>query len=341
MSQSHPSSMAEAAKRIKKRYGDEAGGKAAKFPEFARLLSGVLPLDVALAGGVPLGAVSIVYGEPSSGKTSMCLRLAAQFQARHPEEAVVWIDAENSWDPTWAGKHGVDVESIYVFKASTAEEATDFVDSVAFAEDAGLIVVDSIAALASIAQVEKAGDQVIMGGASKEVARLIEKVGAAHTEHAKRKHRLTTIYINQVRHKIGFVMGNPEALPGPSKQEYQAFLKLRMKAKPKLDQKIAPIPIYAENSATVTKKKFPVCAMSAEWNTILYPYDGWHPLDVNNAKVAERVLSEVGALEKGDKGFSLWGVQYPTKKEAVQAALDGYDDTVQAVVEEILNQQEG
>ena len=332
--------MNDASKRIKKKLGDEIGGQAVKFPEFDRLPFGIASLDIALAGGVPCGCVSIVYGPPSGGKTSLSLRLAAQHQKRFPDDVVVWLDVENCWDSGWAKKHGVDVDSMFIYKPTTAEEAADVLKEVAFAEDAGLLVVDSIPALSSISQVDKAGEAHVMAGSTREVSDVLRKIGAASAEHVKRGHRLTTVLINQIRYKIGFVMGNPEILPGPDLQNYMAFLKLRVTAKPKLDKKVAAIPIYSENAATVTKKKFPVCAMTAEWNTILYPYEGWKPLDVNNRKIIEKTLAEIDALGKGGAGWLLWGEEFQTKTAALDSAMSDYDDTVRAIVDVMLNAQE-
>lgn len=332
----HPSNMIEVDAALKKKKGDGIGGRGPDFIEFDRLPSGIFSLDVALGGGLPLGAVSIVFGHEGANKTSLCLRWVTQFQKRYPQDAVAWIDAENSWTNEWAVKHGVDIERIHVYKATTAEDAVDVADAVAFAEDAGLLVVDSLAALATLEQLEKEGEQVVMGGSSRKLKDLMLKVGAAHTEHSKRKHRLTTIYINQIRHKIGFVMGNPEILPGPSYQNFQAFLKLRLTAKPKIVEKIAPVPIYSENGAKITKHKFPVCSTTSEWMTMRFAHDGWKPLDVNNAKLAEKILTDEGAIAKHEKSWTLFGELFDTKKAAVEAALEDYDCTVKLLVKQIL-----
>lgn len=330
--------LAEATKKLSKKLGSEIGGLGANFMEFERLPSGIAALDIALAGGIPLGSVSILYGHESSGKTSLCLRLAAQHQHRFPDDAVAWLDPENSWDPEWAVKHGVDPSRVYVYKPTSAEEACDVVDAIAFAKDAGLLVLDSIPALSSIKQLEKQGEQHVMAGATKEVSDVLRKIGGASLEHTKRNHRLTTIYINQLRTKIGVMFGNPETIPGPALQNYQAFLKLKLRQKPILKEKIAPVPIYAECFAKVEKKKFPICMSAAEWSVITYPHEGHKPLDVNNRRVIEKMLEAYGMLAGSGKEWLLWGEVFSTKTAALDAALDDYDGTITSIIQKMLEE---
>lgn len=331
--------LTDAQSAITKTYGENAGGIGFKFPAFDRLPTGILTLDVALAGGIPMGAVSIFYGNESSGKTSLALRCVAQFQKRYgATRKVVWIDVENAWDEPWVRLHGVDPDQVYLFRPTTAEEASDIADEVAMSSDTGLIVIDSIAALASIDQLEKTAEQIVMAGSAKPTTTMLRKIGAGIVEHSKAGQTLSAIYINQTRMKIGFVMGNPEIIPGPNYQNFQAFLKLRLSAKPILKEKIAAIPIYADNSMRITKKKFPCIRASAEWQTILYPYEGHKPLEVNNHTHAETILSDLDYLVKDGKNWILHpdGQVFTTKKAAVASVLEDYDALLKFLVDDLL-----
>jgi len=348
--------LSDAASTITKAYGKTAGGLGFKFPSFARLPSGILTLDLALAGGIPMGAVSLIYGNESSGKTSLALRLAAQFQQRHGKgknaRKVVWIDAENSWDDEWVRLHGVDPKQVYLFRPTTAEEAADIADEVAMSVDAGIIFVDSIAALSSIDQLEKSAEKVVVAGAAKPSTTLLRKLGAGITEHSKIGQTLTVVYINQPRMKIGFHMGNPEFLPGPVMQNYQAFLKLRLTGKAILKEKISPIPIYSDNTAKIVKKKFPCIRQSCEWQTMLYPWEQggtkhW-PLEVNNRTHAETLLEDLDYLTKSETSKGKWDLfdlenpdagellQFPTKTAAVTHAIERYDALMKFLIEDLL-----
>lgn len=343
----------EAAAAIKKAYGAEVGGLGFKFPSFARLPTGILTLDIALGGGIPMGAVSLIYGNESCGKTSLALRAAAEFQRRYPDRKVAWIDVEQSWDEDWVKLHGVDPTQVYLYSPTTAEEAADLAKELALSEDIGFLIVDSLAALASIQQIEKSAEQVVVAGAAKPSTTLLRNCGAGIAEHRKAGQLLTVMYINQPRNKIGFVMGNPETLPGPAYQNFQAFLKLRLTGKAVLKEKIAPISIYNDHSAKIVKKKFPCIRQSAEWQMATYPYEAVNsqgkptgkkvkPLEVNNRTHAAALLEAHGFLHNaGTKAKAEWvlevtGEVFPTKEAAIDSAMSDYDMLLDFFVDSFL-----
>lgn len=336
--------LTDAQKAIHKAYGAQSGGRGFKFPNFPRLPTGILPLDISLAGGIPMGAVSLFYGNESCGKTSLALRAAAEYQRRFPDRAVCWIDVENAWDEDWVRLHGLDPDLVHLYKPTTAEEAADVAKELGMSEDAGLVVVDSIAALASIQQLEKSAEQTVVSGAAKPSTQLLRNLGAAITEHTKAGQGLTVIYINQPRMKIGFVMGNPEFLPGPVFQNFQAFLKLRLTAKPHLDEKIAPIPIYNDHGSRIVKKKFPCIRQSAEWQMAIYPYEHKgvkvSPLEVNNARKLQLLSDQHGWIhqpaKKGEWVSEITGEVFKTKTAALEAAIADYDGTLSFIVKRLL-----
>ena len=69
------------------------------------LSTGVAELD-AVAGGVPRGCLTEIYGEASSGKTSVLLATIAAATGR--DESCVLIDASDSFDPTSGAAAGID-----------------------------------------------------------------------------------------------------------------------------------------------------------------------------------------------------------------------------------------
>lgn len=338
--------MKEAVAAIEKSSGKGSHSFADKVLDFPRLTTGILPLDVGLGGGIPLGAVSMFYGPEGSGKTSLTFRCIAQFQKRFPKKAVVFMDIERALDSKFAAKHGVDTSKLHVFTPTTAEEAADQAKEIALAEDAGMVVVDSIAALTAIPQLEKSAEQVVVAGAAKPSTQMLRNIHAGIVEHSKVKDRLTAIYVNQTRNKIGFVMGNPEHTPGPVIANYQAFLKLRLSKRDILKEKIAAVPIYAENTARISKKKFPALRQEMKWETILYPYEQggkqYKPTETNSLKHLELMLDDLGWATKDKSGWINWhGEVFPTKGALMEAALANYDDTVHDLVVEYLKTYEG
>jgi DNA repair protein RadB len=60
-----------------------------------RVKTGLEPLDRLLGGGFPYGAVSLMYGEATTGKTTLCLTAAMTHLAGHRAAKTVYIDSDN------------------------------------------------------------------------------------------------------------------------------------------------------------------------------------------------------------------------------------------------------
>ena len=98
-------------------------------------------LNFALRGGLGYGRQVLVWGNKSAGKSSFCLQMIAL--AQKEGKTCAWIDAEASYDQSWAEQLGVDSSSLIY---SPAKTINDMVDVATKLMDAGvdLIVVDSI-----------------------------------------------------------------------------------------------------------------------------------------------------------------------------------------------------
>jgi recombination protein RecA len=109
-------------------------------------------LNFALGGGLPMGRQVLVWGNKSAGKSSFCLQMIAE--AQKDGKTCAWIDAEHSYDPSWASKLGVDSEKLIYSQAKTVN---DMVDVATQLMEAGvdIIVVDSISALLPAIYFEK------------------------------------------------------------------------------------------------------------------------------------------------------------------------------------------
>ena len=109
-------------------------------------------LTNALKGGLGFGRQVMIWGNKSAGKSSFCLQMIAL--AQKDGKTCAWIDAETSYDPTWAARLGVDSDKLIY---STAKSINDMVDVAQQLMEAGvdIIVVDSISALLPAIYFEK------------------------------------------------------------------------------------------------------------------------------------------------------------------------------------------
>ena len=112
----------------------------------AGISTGCLSMDLALGGpGIPRGRVIEVFGPESSGKTTLALHIAAQAQKKDGIAAM--IDAEHAFDPSWAKKLGVELDTLLVSQPSHGEEAMQITEMLVKSNAVDVVIVDSVAAL--------------------------------------------------------------------------------------------------------------------------------------------------------------------------------------------------
>jgi recombination protein RecA len=114
-------------------------------------------LNRALNGGLPYGRQVLIWGSKSSAKSSMCLQTIAL--AQKEGKICAWIDAEMSYDKTWAEKLGVDTSKLIVSQARTINEMVDIGVNLMEA-GVDIIVVDSITSLLPAIYFEKDSDEL-------------------------------------------------------------------------------------------------------------------------------------------------------------------------------------
>jgi recombination protein RecA len=170
--------------------------------------TGSLSLDMALGGyGLPRGRIIEIYGPESSGKTTLALHVCAEAQKDDGIAAI--IDAEHAFDPTWAKKIGVELDTLLVSQPSSGEEAMQICEMLVKSNAVDVIVIDSVAALVPRAELEgEIGDSHV-GLQARLMSQSLRKLTGAIA-----KSKCVVIFINQIREKIGVMFGSPETTPG-------------------------------------------------------------------------------------------------------------------------------
>ena len=185
--------------------------------------TGALTLDHALGvGGIPRGRITEIYGHEASGKTTLTLHVIAEAQKAGGYAA--FIDAEHALDPTYAIALGVDIDNLYISQPNSGEEALEILEKVVSSTAFDIVVVDSVAALVSRA--ELAGDigdahialqARLMSHALRKLTAIISNTNTA------------VVFINQLRQNIattGYGAGPTETTTGGKALKFYSSVRL-------------------------------------------------------------------------------------------------------------------
>ena len=194
-------------------------GQDAKI-EIEALSTGSLGIDIALGiGGLPKGRIVEIYGPESSGKTTLALSVIAQAQKKGGTCA--FIDAEHALDPSYAKKIGVDINNLLISQPDAGEQALEIADTLVRSGAIDELVVDSVAAPAPPAAPEGEMGDSHMGLQARLMSQALRKLTAT----VARANTLI-IFINQIRMKIGVMVGNPETTTGGNALKFYASIRM-------------------------------------------------------------------------------------------------------------------
>jgi recombination protein RecA len=182
--------------------------------------TGAISLDAALGiGGLPRGRIIEIYGPESSGKTTLALHAIAN--AQKSGGVAVLIDAEYAFDPTYAQNIGVDVDNLLVSQPDSGEQALEIADTLVRSGAIDIVVIDSVAALVPVAEIEGEMGDSHMGLQARLMSQALRKLTAIIA-----KSNTCLIFINQLRMKIGVMFGNPETTTGGNALKFYSSVRL-------------------------------------------------------------------------------------------------------------------
>ncbi|KGM97715.1 recombinase RecA [Clostridium novyi A str. 4552] len=182
--------------------------------------TGSLSLDIALGiGGIPRGRIIEIFGPESSGKTTVALHIIAEAQKAGGTAA--FIDAEHALDPVYAKALGVDIDNLIVSQPDTGEQALEICEALVRSGAIDVIVVDSVAALVPKAEIEGEMGDSHVGLQARLMSQALRKLTGSIN-----KSKCATIFINQLREKVGIMFGNPETTPGGRALKFYSSVRL-------------------------------------------------------------------------------------------------------------------
>ena len=314
--------LSEALKQIEKQYGK---GSVMKLGDRANvdvdvISTGSLAIDHCLGvGGLPRGRIIEIYGPESSGKTTLALQAIAECQKDGGSAA--FIDAEHAIDPKYAEALGVNVDELILSQPDSGEQALEIAEVLIKSGAIDLIVIDSVAALVPQAELDgEMGDSNI-GLHARLMSKAMRKLAGAMNAN-----NCTTIFINQLREKVGVMFGNPETTTGGRALKFYASIRIEVRKSEaiKNGSEVVGNKVNVKVSKNKVASPFKTCQVE-----IYYGEGISHVSEIISLGV------ELGIIEKSGSWFAYDGDKIGQGSEAVRRYLKENPDIDKEITEKV------
>ena len=297
-------------------------GETAATVDVPVISTGSLALDLALGiGGLPAGRIIEIFGPESSGKTTLCLHVIANAQAKGGKCAIV--DAEHAIDPGYAAQIGVDIDNLLISQPDCGEDALNIVDTLVRSNAIDVLVIDSVAALVPRAEIEGQMGDSHVGLQARLMSQALRKITGAAS-----RSRTCVIFTNQIREKIGVIYGNPETTPGGNALKFYASIRMDIRKTSVI--KSGEQVLGNRARVKVIKNKMAPPFKVAE-------FDIMYNEGISKVGSIIDVATDLGLLEKRGSWFSFDGEQLGQGRDQVKALLQSNDELKERITKRIMD----
>jgi recombination protein RecA len=229
----------------------------------------------------------------------------------YPDEVPVVIDVEGTWDASWGQKTGVDLDRVYLAKPDTGEQAVDMASAFAQTKETSLVIVDSLAALTPMKELEISAEDQTMGIQARLIGNMIRRLTSALITERKRGHFVTVLFINQFRSKVGFVLGDPRSIPGGKALEFCTSVQIEIKNKENMGKDANDVDAveYNTHSFNIKKNKMNGGLRTGEFELRRLPLEKYS-LEQGDIDDVETMLSYAKKFNVYTGGGSSWRLAF-------------------------------
>lgn len=215
---------------LNKKFGKDVVQTASEMVKQGKLSKRVIPtpsleMNEALWCGGFSGVVEL-YGNNSSGKTSLAIDTITKNQTEDPDFIAAWLETEGSVTEQILRDHNVDMERLVYWRQEDVVNAENALDIArGFIEDGSIdmLVVNSVAGLSPSKEVEDDLEKQNIAL----TARLLSKFFRVANGMAS-KNNITVVFINQTRDNVGQMYGDPSTTTGGRALGFYASQRIRM-----------------------------------------------------------------------------------------------------------------
>ena len=243
-------------KDIEKKFGEGVVKVGVDVKQRTKFSLGSPSLDFCTYNSIPEGVFIELTGGEGSGKTLLSYLIASDYskkEVKKPEEErrhILYIDAEGTADPEWAytsthyDMNAQDIKTIYLTPTGqSAEQIFDMVREFVQSGSIGLVIFDSLTAIAPQLTNDESFEKKDMGGLAKPLADFVKRCTGLFN-----KYKTTFIGINGTIMNISGY-GNPETTPGGTYWKRACSLRIKVKRGTYFDEEGNDLKSTAENPA--------------------------------------------------------------------------------------------
>lgn len=283
-----------------------------------------------LKGGLAYGRQVLVWGNKSAGKSSFCLQMIGE--AQKDGKVCAWIDAEQSFDPEWARKLGVDTDKLIYSEARTINDMVNVATQLMKAK-VDLLVVDSISALLPAIYFEKDSEELKqlentkqIGAEARDMTNAVKMLNFANNQ----ENQTLLILISQQRNNIGAMYASHVPTGGQAVKFFSSTV-IKLWSSESENQAIKGK--IAVGDKLIESKVGRVVNWHVDFNKTSSPfaggsYDFYFEGDaVGIDKIADLVDTAefIGAIEKGGAWYTVLGERFQGRAKVVEYLKENKD----------------
>ena len=151
--------------------------------------------------------------------TTLALHCIAEAQRAGGQ--AIFIDAEHALDMNLAMKIGVDPAKLVISQPDSGEQALEIFEMAVSSGKFDVAVIDSVSALTPQSEIDGNMGDAQMGAQARLMGQGMRKISTPVARTGT-----LAIFINQVRHKIGVMFGNPETTSGGNALKFYASVRV-------------------------------------------------------------------------------------------------------------------
>lgn len=304
---------------LNKTYGAGTIRKINEAPDvdIVHIPSGSLILDLVLGGGYPQGKIIEIFGDESTGKSTLALHFLANFKNQN----VVYVDTEHSLDRAYAERLGCNLDNMIISQPDNFEQALDITIKTCPHVDA--MVFDSVAESSPKKEIEGDISDQDIGLKAKLMSRALRILKST-------KHKATIVFINQIRENPAAFFGSPRVTPAGRGLKFATHVRLDIYGRGAIKHSENEIGHYMR--IKIAKNKLGIPHLKCAVPII---YDGY---GVSREQEVLDLALDMGIMKKAASWIKYGDVNIAQGMERSRTFLLDNPDLVEELIEKIKNE---